>query len=291
MAWIRADQICRLSYTSSQKKKWKKNLGLAFWTCLVQYAYQMSQSFILNWMVEYKIATWFKWLVNLLGNFFDVGFLLVHIFNRFHSRRTLFHLASELKLDLLWILSYARAFHANRWTLESLGTLEPRRSALEDDFEEEEEKEEDDQLMDELDVGAHEKVYIFFPWKNHSPCIQIQSCFCCFEFGVCFLVWYVFLFYVYRIIIVGEALQGREIGIESVTVTDIGKTLSMFLLFGFLFIVCPFCLSWGTVSSHHYRIWLDELKWKLVQLQVCTHTQKFTQISTIMLSPWHQSHW
>ena len=41
--------------------------------------------------------------------------------------------------------------------------MEPRRSALEDDFEEEEEKEEDDQLMDELDAGAHEKVYIFFP--------------------------------------------------------------------------------------------------------------------------------
>nr|CAN79776.1 hypothetical protein VITISV_013614 [Vitis vinifera] len=52
-----------------------------------------------------------------------------------------------------------------RWTLESLGTLEPRRSALEDDFEEEEEKEEDDQLMDELDAGAHEKDY----YRGRSP--------------------------------------------------------------------------------------------------------------------------
>lgn len=38
-----------------------------------------------------------------------------------------------------------------RWTLESLGTLEPRKSVLEDDFEEEEEKEENDGLEDGLD--------------------------------------------------------------------------------------------------------------------------------------------
>lgn len=43
-----------------------------------------------------------------------------------------------------------------RWTLESISTLEPRRSALEDDFEEEEEKEEDDQLADGLDYDGHE---------------------------------------------------------------------------------------------------------------------------------------
>ncbi|KAK6911615.1 Pre-mRNA-splicing factor 38, C-terminal [Dillenia turbinata] len=46
-----------------------------------------------------------------------------------------------------------------RWTLETLGTLEPRRSALEDDFEEEEEKDEDDQIMDDVDNGAYEKGY------------------------------------------------------------------------------------------------------------------------------------
>lgn len=45
-----------------------------------------------------------------------------------------------------------------RWTIESIGALEPRMSALEDDFEEEEEKEEDDQLLAGLENGAHEKV-------------------------------------------------------------------------------------------------------------------------------------
>lgn len=44
-----------------------------------------------------------------------------------------------------------------RWTLESLASLEPRQSVLEDDFEEEEEKEENDQL-DGFEDGAHEKV-------------------------------------------------------------------------------------------------------------------------------------
>ncbi|GKC35051.1 hypothetical protein Tco_1047435, partial [Tanacetum coccineum] len=41
-------------------------------------------------------------------------------------------------------------------TIEAIGALEPRKSALEDDFEEEEEKDEDDQHMD-TDVGGHEK--------------------------------------------------------------------------------------------------------------------------------------
>ncbi|GJT55096.1 putative transposase, Tnp1/En/Spm-like protein [Tanacetum coccineum] len=40
--------------------------------------------------------------------------------------------------------------------LEQIGALEPRKSALEDDFEEEEEKDEDDQHID-TDVGGHEK--------------------------------------------------------------------------------------------------------------------------------------
>lgn len=47
-----------------------------------------------------------------------------------------------------------------RWNLEALGTLEPRRSALEDDFEEEEEKDEDDQLAN--DAEENEKV-LFHP--------------------------------------------------------------------------------------------------------------------------------
>jgi hypothetical protein len=49
--------------------------------------------------------------------------------------------------------------YTNRWTLESIGSLEPRQSVLEDDFEEEEEKEENDQL-DGLEDGTREKVFI-----------------------------------------------------------------------------------------------------------------------------------
>jgi len=44
-----------------------------------------------------------------------------------------------------------------RWTLEASGQLEPRRSALEDDFEEEEEKEEEDQTLAGLDSLALDK--------------------------------------------------------------------------------------------------------------------------------------
>lgn len=43
-------------------------------------------------------------------------------------------------------------------TLEAIGTLEPRRSALEDDFEEDEEKDEDDQLANGIVSGDHDKV-------------------------------------------------------------------------------------------------------------------------------------
>ncbi|GJR40001.1 cytochrome oxidase assembly protein 1 [Tanacetum coccineum] len=49
-------------------------------------------------------------------------------------------------------------------TIESIGALEPRKSALEDDFEEEEEKDEDDQHMD-TDVGGHEKDH----YREQSP--------------------------------------------------------------------------------------------------------------------------
>ncbi|XP_058078013.1 pre-mRNA-splicing factor 38 [Magnolia sinica] len=52
-----------------------------------------------------------------------------------------------------------------RWLLETAGKLEPRRSALEDDFEEEEEKEEEDQAMDGLEAGGHEKDY----YRGRSP--------------------------------------------------------------------------------------------------------------------------
>ncbi|KNA19335.1 hypothetical protein SOVF_060510 [Spinacia oleracea] len=50
-----------------------------------------------------------------------------------------------------------------RWNLENIGALEPRRSALEDDFEEEEEKEEDE--MD-VDVDEHEKDYRRSPVRD-----------------------------------------------------------------------------------------------------------------------------
>ncbi|XP_058779463.1 pre-mRNA-splicing factor 38-like isoform X2 [Vicia villosa] len=45
------------------------------------------------------------------------------------------------------------------WTLESLGSLEPRQSALEEDFEEEEENEDNEQPADELEEKTHEKDY------------------------------------------------------------------------------------------------------------------------------------
>lgn len=42
--------------------------------------------------------------------------------------------------------------------IEAIGTLELRKSALEDDFEEEEEKEEDDKLMAGLENGSPDRV-------------------------------------------------------------------------------------------------------------------------------------
>ncbi|KAL6578940.1 hypothetical protein OROMI_009156 [Orobanche minor] len=46
-----------------------------------------------------------------------------------------------------------------RGTLETIGSLEARRSAIEDDFEEEEEKDEDDHLVDGLDSRGNDKDY------------------------------------------------------------------------------------------------------------------------------------
>lgn len=48
-----------------------------------------------------------------------------------------------------------------RWVLEASGTLEPRRSALEDDFEEEEEDKEE-QPMEIDQPNGHEKVDTLF---------------------------------------------------------------------------------------------------------------------------------
>ena len=50
---------------------------------------------------------------------------------------------------------------SNRWVLEASGTLEPRRSALEDDFEEEEEDKEEEQPMEIDEPNGREKVNSF----------------------------------------------------------------------------------------------------------------------------------
>ncbi|KAL5565950.1 hypothetical protein UlMin_029114 [Ulmus minor] len=52
-----------------------------------------------------------------------------------------------------------------RWNLESLGSLEPRKSALEEDFEEEEDKEEAEQLDVAMEDEANEKDY----YRGRSP--------------------------------------------------------------------------------------------------------------------------
>jgi hypothetical protein len=59
-----------------------------------------------------------------------------------------------------------------RWTLEASGVLEPRRSALEDDFEEEEEdKEDDDDDAQPMDINDHPKVL-----PPHFPFLQNECC-------------------------------------------------------------------------------------------------------------------
>lgn len=64
-------------------------------------------------------------------------------------------------------------FVSYRWTLESNGSLEPRRSALEEDFEEEEEKEENDQPVDGLEDGGYEKVSSL-PFLIESYCLSFH---------------------------------------------------------------------------------------------------------------------
>lgn len=73
-----------------------------------------------------------------------------------------------------------------RWTLESSGQLEPRRSALEDDFEEEDEKEEEDEPTHANDVLEIDKVSCSFvsiviqtfPPASPSP-TEVQKFFEC----------------------------------------------------------------------------------------------------------------
>jgi len=57
-----------------------------------------------------------------------------------------------------------------RWTLESLGALEPRQSALEEDFEEEEENEDNEQPADEP-----EKVLSFLK-QSTFPLFFLYEC-------------------------------------------------------------------------------------------------------------------
>lgn len=64
-----------------------------------------------------------------------------------------------MKYSFIYSPRMPKHFCVCRWTLETIGSLEPRKSALEDDFEEEE-KEDEDQLMAELEDDADEKVQV-----------------------------------------------------------------------------------------------------------------------------------
>lgn len=108
-----------------------------------------------------------------------------------------------------------------RWTIEAIGTLEPRRSALEDDFEEEEEKDEDEQLLNGLDADEHEKVCHL----NYSKMFLST------------IMWYPlshpawFLVSSNRSTIVVLVQLGKEIVIEEGKVTDTGTLLITSILF------------------------------------------------------------
>lgn len=56
----------------------------------------------------------------------------------------------------------------NRWVLEASGTLEPRRSALEDDFEEEEEDKEEQPMEIDESPSGRENVSNF---ELNLPCL------------------------------------------------------------------------------------------------------------------------
>lgn len=68
----------------------------------------------------------------------------------------------------------------NRWVLEASGTLEPRRSALEDDFEEEEEDKEEEQPMEIDEPNGREKVRTFII-SLCSDLIKFIKIICCFS--------------------------------------------------------------------------------------------------------------
>lgn len=57
------------------------------------------------------------------------------------------------------IVRFRLTFIFYRWTLESIGILDRRRSVLEEDFEEEEEKEENDQPVEGQEDGTYENVF------------------------------------------------------------------------------------------------------------------------------------
>lgn len=115
-------------------------------------------------------------------------------------------------------------FFTYRWTLETIGSLEPRKSALEDDFEEEE-KEDEDQLMAALEDDADEKVRVnALQEKNKKEKRKKKYNF----FPDC----KAFLMLNYscynRIIIVNVALHEKEIETENVIVTDTGMVFFYF---------------------------------------------------------------
>ncbi|KAE9446630.1 hypothetical protein C3L33_21472, partial [Rhododendron williamsianum] len=71
--------------------------------------------------------------------------------------------------DRAWGSALVQAWPVRRflWTLESIGSLDPRKSALEDDFEEEEEKEEEEEHNAELENGTHEKVLLLLFYEDY----------------------------------------------------------------------------------------------------------------------------
>jgi hypothetical protein len=82
-------------------------------------------------------------------------------------------LNAHLLFDLLQVLNkFIFMDLLNRWVLEASGILEPRRSALEDDFEEEEEDKEEGEPMDVDEPNTREKVSILRKWSTliHQVC-------------------------------------------------------------------------------------------------------------------------
>ena len=94
----------------------------------------------------------------------------------------------------------------------------------------------------------------------------------------------------------GEALEGREREIGSVTVADTGTALSIFLLSGFLFSVSFLSSVWNYEFSSLRNLiqWIIMEACPTMRLHEHEHTHthtKSTQISKIMYLPLHESHW